>query len=269
MLQEMIDSDQQLDGIVRAMFALDSDTARQVAGNFNLRQRLCQKAEADSDAAYKGDQDKLKSIHHALTLIYEREFSMPSPEQTSFNLSGPICDIASIIETFLLDYEEQFIDPAIFDDMPGNGERYITWLRKLIHDHKASNHPFYEEFIHYKANRADLKYYLVQETTLDPRFDDSLAFMQLGTRGQVKMEMANNYWDEMGNGDFRNVHTALFAQALDDLGVTPEYIQENLALGAEISGNLSACMVLYRRHFYKAIGYFGVTEYLVPRRFKH
>jgi hypothetical protein len=38
---------------------------------------------------------------------------------------------------------------------------------------------------------------------------------------------------------------------------------------ARAAGNLSACMALVRRHRYKALGYFGVTEYLTPRRFKH
>lgn len=92
--------------------------------------------------------------------------------------------------------------------------------------------------------------------------------MQMGRTGGEKMEIAANYWDEMGNGDAELVHTSLFSQALESIGADPAFIRDSFMLEAGICGNLSACLGLARRHYYKAVGYFGVTEYLAPRRFR-
>jgi hypothetical protein len=92
--------------------------------------------------------------------------------------------------------------------------------------------------------------------------------MQIGRVGGEKMEIASNYWDEMGNGDPASVHTTLFAQALLAVGADDEYIADNFLLEGRISGNISACLALSRRHYFKAVGYFGATEYLAPRRFR-
>ncbi len=113
-----------------------------------------------------------------------------------------------------------------------------------------------------------MRFLLAQETSLDPRFDDILALIQLGTAGSEKIEIAGNYWDEMGNGEATNMHGALFAKALEALDVDDRYISDSLLLEAKLCGNLSAALTLSRRHYFKAIGYFGVTEYLAPRRFR-
>ena len=48
-------------------------------------------------------------------------------------------------------------------------------------------------------------------------FDDLVALAQVGTRGEVKMEMASNYWDEMGRGKTHAVHTHLFHRLIEGL----------------------------------------------------
>jgi hypothetical protein len=93
--------------------------------------------------------------------------------------------------------------------------------------------------------------------------------MQIGTAVDQKLEIARNYFDEMGNGEESRVHSRLFSAALNALNVTDEFVSSNMLLDARVSGNISACLALYRRHYFKAVGYFGVTEYLAPRRFKH
>jgi len=82
------------------------------------------------------------------------------------------------------------------------------------------------------------------------------------------MEFAKNYWDEMGNGKLDKVHSVLFETLGKELNVNEEYIQKNLLTESLVSGNLSSFYALRRDNFYKALGYFGVTEYLAPRRFK-
>lgn len=177
-------------------------------------------------------------------------------------------NMASALLRGLFAQEEAYFDPKIIAEVPNQGKEFVVWLHHHIHSHRVFSHPIYDPFITKEATRKNLKYFFAQETTLDPKFDDCLALMQLGTAGVAKMEIANNYWDEMGNGKPHEVHTTLFKCVLEELDITPEYVAETLSTLSKSSGNLSAGVYFEREHFYKAIGYFGVSEYLAPSRFK-
>ena len=53
----------------------------------------------------------------------------------------------------------------------------------------------------------------------DANFDDLVAICQVGLTGPAKVELANNYWDEMGNGNPLGVHTYLHNQLVDAVGI--------------------------------------------------
>jgi hypothetical protein len=59
------------------------------------------------------------------------------------------------------------------------------------------------------ADRAAVVEFLALEGGPDAGFDDLVAACQVGMSGAPKMELATNYWDEMGNGDPAAVHTTL------------------------------------------------------------
>jgi hypothetical protein len=54
--------------------------------------------------------------------------------------------------------------------------------------------------------------FLALEGGPDAGFDDLVAACQLGLHEGVKLELATNYWDEMGNGDVAAIHTVLHDQ---------------------------------------------------------
>ncbi|MDQ1698130.1 MAG: hypothetical protein QOJ03_3483, partial [Frankiaceae bacterium] len=62
------------------------------------------------------------------------------------------------------------------------------------------------------ASWDDVVRFLALEGGPDDGFDDLVAVCQLGLTGAPKMELATNYWDEMGNGDPAAVHTTLHEQ---------------------------------------------------------
>lgn len=213
------------------------------------------------------NQRALESLHLILENVYDKEFSRVPMEEIGCERKPIITDIASILEVGMLANEGSKIDQHEITSYPTSGDDYIRWFKDILHAHKAASHEFYDDYLPNEASIDDLRYFLAQETSLDPRFDDILALVQLGTTGQEKMEIARNYWDEMGNGEPNMVHTKLFSQALSCLEIDPEYIKNNITLEARITGNLSGCLALSRRHYYKAIGYFGVTEFMAPSRF--
>jgi hypothetical protein len=59
------------------------------------------------------------------------------------------------------------------------------------------------------ADREEIVEFLSIEGGPDGGFDDLVAACQIGLDGTAKLELARNYWDEMGNGSLARVHTEL------------------------------------------------------------
>lgn len=69
-----------------------------------------------------------------------------------------------------------------------------------------------------EATWPELVRFLALEGGPDANFDDLVAMCQVGLAGPAKMELATNYWDEMGDGSPDDVHTTLhdrLAEAID------------------------------------------------------
>lgn len=65
------------------------------------------------------------------------------------------------------------------------------------------------QWVAQQATDAQLRRFIAAEGGPDGGFDDLVAVAQLGLRGEPKLELATNYWDEMGNGALADVHTDL------------------------------------------------------------
>lgn len=76
------------------------------------------------------------------------------------------------------------------------------------------------------ADRSDLVHFLALEGGPDADFDDLVAACQTGLSGAAKMELATNYWDEMGNGNPSAVHTELHRQLAEALDLSHVALDE-------------------------------------------
>lgn len=232
-----------------------------------LRQAILDTCQSLQKRGLAADSEALQKINAVLANIYEYRFSLPGANAVDIDVSSLFSDVCALLEPVILEAEIAKIPADIFDQLPTTSEAFVEWLKQYIIQHPAGSHAFFN-YLKDEASREGMKMFLAQETTLDPRFDDILALMQVGVTGAEKMEIAKNYFDEMGNGQEDEVHTVLFSKALTVLGIDQSYIDRILLPEALLCGNLSACLALSSRHHYKAIGYFGVTEFLAPRRFK-
>ena len=86
--------------------------------------------------------------------------------------------------------------------------------------------------------------FLTLEGGPDGGFDDLVAACQIGIAGVPKVEMAQNYWDEMGRGRPDDVHTGLHHRMVRALGVEavprdeqPIEALERAALGSTLATN--------------------------------
>jgi hypothetical protein len=95
-----------------------------------------------------------------------------------------------------------------------------------------------------EATLEELVAFLSLEGGPDGGFDDLVAICQVGLSGEPKLELARNYWDEMGGGSAAGVHTELhrrLSAALDLHGVPreaqPQHSLARAALGSTLATN--------------------------------
>ncbi|NMO53703.1 iron-containing redox enzyme family protein [Actinoplanes sp. TBRC 11911] len=90
------------------------------------------------------------------------------------------------------------------------------------------------------ASWADVVEFLTLEGGPDGGFDDLVALCQLGLPGVAKVELARNYWDEMGNGVWDAVHSVLYRRFADAVGIVarPADEQPLAALERQALGGL-------------------------------
>lgn len=97
-------------------------------------------------------------------------------------------------------------------------------------------------FVAEDADYDELVDFLTLEGGPDGGFDDLVAACQIGLDGEPKLELARNYWDEMGNGEAADIHTELHRRLSRALGITaiPRSEQPLEALERSVLGSLLA-----------------------------
>ena len=200
-----------------------------------------------------------------LSRIYQT--TMQIPDGPTAEGSAVLHEVTRLLEVATTASEDRWIDPSTLDTAPTEPKKYLSWLKGQVRGHRAFKHPYYTEFINHNATEADLRTYVIQESLVDGRFDDFLAMMQIGTSGRAKLEIANNYWDEMGNGDPQEVHTHLFNKIYQVFDVQPNELEDAMTASDLLSGNLAVLLCRYRHNYPEAVGYLGMTEWLAPDRF--
>ena len=216
-------------------------------------------------AAAAGDQGAFRLQQLLLSRIYN--LTMRIPDQPTAEGSVLVNGVLTALERATIVAEDAKVDWAAVESAPSDPGAYLSWLKKSARGHRVFKHPYYTEFIRHHATADDLRKYVIQESVVDGRFDDLLALMQVGTAGASKMEIASNFWDEMGNGKPDEVHTTLFNQLYEVFDITEQELEDSLTATALLSGNLAVLLCRYRRFYPEAVGFLGMTEWLVPDRF--
>jgi len=134
---------------------------------------------------------------------------------------------------------------ALTQTGPGQGDALFPWLAE-------------------RASLDDMKWFVEQEAAGEAGFDDLVALAQVKMPPQAKLELARNYWDEMGRGNAKGMHGPMLEALVHALAVTPRIettIAPSLALG-----NTMAALATNRSYAFHAIGALGVIELTAPGR---
>lgn len=96
--------------------------------------------------------------------------------------------------------------------LPTNAEGFAEWYQQLHRRHREEVAPFFEHLAE-NATLEEMAMYISMEEQVDGRFDDVISLAQLGMTGDMKLALAENFWDEMGLGRLDDMHTHLFARS--------------------------------------------------------
>ena len=119
--------------------------------------------------------------------------------------------------------------------------------------------PSLYQWVAASAGWAGLRSFLAMEGGPDGGFDDLVALGQIGLTGEPKLEMARNYWDEMGRGSLPAIHTELQQRmaAAVGLGSTPRALLPLEALNRSL---LCTVFATNRQLQPELIGALGLIE---------
>ena len=118
--------------------------------------------------------------------------------------------------------------------------------------------PIYE-WLAEEATREEFLAFLTMEGGPDGGFDDLVAACQIGLSGPAKLEMAVNYWDEMGNGSLEEVHTELHHEMARALELEPPH-REFEPTASLRRGALGGLLATNRHLQPEMVGALGVIE---------
>ena len=153
---------------------------------------------------------------------------------------------------------------AVADEVrriPTDVERFVSWFEDLKLTGPGQDDPLFP-WLANDASLDEMRWFLAQEVAGEAGFEDLVALAQLKLPNRPKLEMARNYWDEMGQGHEKGMHGPLLGYLKEALQLeSGEPVWEALALG-----NLMVALATSRHYQYQAIGALGVIELTAPGR---
>lgn len=185
-------------------------------------------------------------------------------------VDGPALDLAT--ETTTRRREEAFVDGeralvhARAQAAPRTPDAFVAWFEALAEDGPGQHDPLFP-WLAEEADATGMRWFLHQEVAGEAGFDDLVALTQIRMPCVAKLELARNYWDEMGRGKASGMHGPMLgrlaaALELDD-DPTP------IVWPSRALGNLLVALAANRRWAFQSIGALGVVELTAPWRAAH
>lgn len=146
---------------------------------------------------------------------------------------------------------------------PADPNGFVRWFVDLERTGPGQHDPLFP-WLAQDASVDDMRWFLSQEVAGEAGFEDLVALAQLKLADRPKLELARNYWDEMGRGNASGMHGPMLSRlavSLDLLALDIPVVWESLALG-----NIMLGLAANRRYAYHAIGALGVIELTAPAR---
>lgn len=163
-----------------------------------------------------GDQAARHQAHRALFFLYEENFEQIGDGAARNQFHPFVIRVRNDIERAWERFERNRIDVS-FDRVPADAEGFSDVFRSYCAGHRLTGHPLFD-FIEQEATREEIVRFFAYDSSLVLRFCDLITLSMIGADDSVRSVLAENFWDEMGNGDFSRRHTYLFKRLLSYVG---------------------------------------------------
>lgn len=171
-------------------------------------------------------------------------------------------DIVAIANRWV-EWEDEQVDVA---DLPTSGADFRDWFMGISSRHEQ------EEFCHFlrhEATARQIAVFVLAEELVDSRFDDLVAIAQLGADELSKLTLAENYWDEMGQGSLEGMHSRLFEASARPMSRLLTQEEIDTLRTHEVIENATIVLLygLMRRFAPRGLAALGLMETTAPARF--
>jgi len=146
---------------------------------------------------------------------------------------------------------------------PTDPAGFLRWFEALVHTGPGQGDPLFP-WLATRATLAHMRWFLAQEVAGEAGFDDLTALTVLRMPVRPKLELARNFWDEMGRGNARGMHGPMLEDLARHLRLhddPPAPVWQALALANTMAG-----LAARRCTAYQSVGALGVVELTAPGR---
>ena len=207
------------------------------------------------------------AVEESPETIQERLSGLNASRLTPLSPGSPPMSLAEELELRQLERKWLASERAAIAERaafaPDDADAFVGWFEKLRDDGPGQNDLLFR-WLAETATLDQMSWFLAQEVAGEAGFDDLVALTQLKFPVRAKLEMARNYWDEMGRGRESGMHGPMLDRLAADLRLADRGFSvtwESVAIG-----NLMMALAANREYAYHSVGALGVIELTAPSR---
>ena len=200
-------------------------------------------------------------LHRSLTQFNHRRFT-PGLPMKAWRHNLDHATQMHQVEIAFLEHERRAVTSEAAS-APRDAGGFIHWFENLRETAPGQGDALFP-WLAEEAPISAMRWFLTQEVAGEAGFDDLVALTQLRMPLQPKLELARNYWDEMGRGNPKGVHGGMLETLGNALALEPKIettVWEALALANTMAG-----LAANRCYAYHSIGALGAIELTAPGR---
>jgi hypothetical protein len=204
-----------------------------------------------------------EALHRKLAQLNRSRFA-PSADADGWRQSATLEHEARIAEGELVEHERARVRSWACT-APTEPEAFVAWFNQLRVAGPGQGDPLFP-WLATTANRAQMTWFIRQEAAGEAGFDDLVALTQLKMPPRAKLELARNYWDEMGQGHASGMHGPMLERLCKELGIDCADDQNGTVWESLALGNFMIALAANRHYAFQSIGALGVIELTAPGR---
>ena len=202
-----------------------------------------------------------EALHQGLARWNHRRLALQTPSESWMLDLAADHRMLRLEGAFVEAFREHVAPQAA--EAPDDPDGFVTWFEALRDTGPGQWDPLFD-WLAAEAELEQMKWFLTQEAAGEAGFDDLVAMTQVKLPVRAKLELARNYWDEMGRGNLTGMHGLMLEATTQGLCLEPT-IEDTLWPSLALANTLTA-FATTRRYAYHSVGALGVVELTAPTR---